>query len=134
VQETVGIAASAMSFALAFPAGVTQGDQVTVFAACAGHSNQLAVSGLSGSVWNLIENNPLPLDPASPADALWQTAAPAGAGNSITITATSADECAAYAAEWSGTSGVRIRALPTTATRTGLAVSETPRRSTLTAS
>jgi hypothetical protein len=107
VQEAVGIAAPASSFILAFPANVIQGDQVTIFAACAGHSNQLAVSGLGGAVWNLVENNPLPLDPDSPADALWQTAAPAGAGNSITVTATSADECAAYAAEWSGTSGVK---------------------------
>jgi len=107
VQEAVGIAASARSFILAFPANVIQGDQVTIFAACVGHSNQLAVSGLGGAVWNLVENNPLPLDPDSPAESLWQTAAPAGAGNSITVTATSADECAAHAAEWSGTTGVK---------------------------
>jgi len=128
VQEAVGIAASLTSFTLAFPADVIQGDQVTVFAACAGHNNQLAVSGLGGSAWNVIESNPLPLDPDSPADALWQTAAPSGAGNSITITATSADECAAYAAEWSGTSGVKDTSAANDHNSNWFGVSETPRR------
>ncbi len=106
-QEAIGMAASATSFTLTFPANVTQGDQVTIFAACAGHSNQLGVSGLGGAAWNLVADNPSPLDPNSPADGLWRTAAPANAGNSITVTAASTDECAAHAAEWAGTSGVK---------------------------
>jgi hypothetical protein len=107
VQEATGEVISGTSFTLSFPANVTQADEVTVVAACAGHANTLAVSGLGTAAWSLIENDPAPTDPNSPAADMWLTAAPAGAGSTITITAGAADSCAAHAAEWAATTGVK---------------------------
>ena len=107
VQEAAGEVASGTSFTLSFPANVTQGDQVTIFAACAGHSNTLSVSGLGAAVWTLLESNPAPTDTNSPAADMWQATAPASAGNIIAVAAASTDACAAHAAEWAGTTAVK---------------------------
>lgn len=107
VQEAAGEVASGTSLTLNFASNVTPGDEVTVFAACAGHTNTLAVSGLSGAAWSLIEDNPMPADPNSPTADMWLAAAPAGAGSTITIAAGSADNCAGHAAEWAATTGVK---------------------------
>lgn len=107
VQETTGNVASGTSFTLTFPADVIQGDEVTVFAACAGRSNTLAVSGLGAAVWNLIGSDSAATDPNSPITDLWLAAAPAAAGKMITIDASAAGNCAAHAAEWAGTTGIK---------------------------
>lgn len=107
VQESTGEIVSGTSFTLSFRANVGQGDEVTVFAACAGHTNTLSLNGLNGAAWKRIESDPSPTDPNSPVADMWLALAPSAAGSEITVNAGATDNCAAHAAEWAVTSGVK---------------------------
>lgn len=107
VQQATAQVSSGTLLTLNFPTTVTPGDEITVFAACAQRSNALSVSGLGGAVWQLVESDSAPNNPNSPVADMWLAAAPAEAGATITITASIADNCAAHAAEWAGTTGVK---------------------------